>query len=221
AEYVFAQVILCLKQVWPQMLAVKANRGYVHGAHCPHGSYRSTVGLIGLGHVGRLVAQRLKTLEVTTMAFDPYVGQAEAARLGVQLSSLDEVFAASNVVSCHVPELPETAGLLCGRHFRAMRAGAAFINTARGSVVREGELIEVLRERPDLLALLDVTEPEPPVPQSPLYELPNVLLTPHLAGSVGAECRRLGQCIVEDVERFARGERIEHEITRSAMAHTA
>lgn len=221
AEYVFAQIVLCLKQVWPQMLAVKANRGYVHGAHHPPGSYRSTVGLIALGCVGRLVAQRLKTLEVTTLAYDPYVEEAELARCGVRPCSLEELFAVSNVVSCHVPELPETVGLLRGRHFRAMPAGAAFVNTARGSVVHEGELIEVLRERPDLLALLDVTEPEPPVRESAFYQLQNVLLTPHLAGSLGPECGRLGGCIVEDVERFARGERLRNEITRAAMAHSA
>lgn len=214
AEYVFAQTILCLKQVWPQVMAMKSRRSYQHCVHRPPGAYHSTIGLIALGHIGRLVAQKLKTLEVRTVAYDPYISAREAAELRVELCSLEEVFAVSDVVSCHVPELQETAGLLRAHHFRAMRAGAAFMNTARGSVVHEGELIEVLRERPDLYAVLDVTEHEPPKADNALYDLPNVLLTPHLAGSIGGECRRLGQWIVDDVERYVRGEPISGEITR-------
>lgn len=221
AEYIFAQVVLCLKQAWPQANAVRQQRGYRHHVHQPPGAYRSTVGLIALGHVGRLVAERLRSLEVTTIAYDPYVSEAEAARLGVRLGSLEEVFASSDVVSCHLPELPETAGLLKAAHFRSMRAGASFVNTARGTVLREGELVAVLRERPDLFAVLDVTEREPPLAESPLYDLPNVMLTPHLAGSIGGECRRMGRWVTEDVERYARGEPLANEITQSGMAHAA
>jgi phosphoglycerate dehydrogenase-like enzyme len=221
AEYVFAQTILCLKQVWPQACTMKAKRFYAHSVHRPPGAYRSTVGLIALGHVGRLVAQRLRTLEVKTIAYDPYVTTREAANLGVELCSLEEVFGRSDVVNCHLPELPETTGLLRARHFRAMRAGTAFVNTARGTVVHEQELIAVLRERADLFAVLDVTECEPPKPENPLYDLPNVLLTPHMAGSIGGECRRLGEWIVEDVERYVRGEPIANEITCESSDHLA
>jgi phosphoglycerate dehydrogenase-like enzyme len=221
AEYVFAQVVLCLKHAWPQANMIRARRGYRHHVHQPPGAYRSTVGLVALGHVGRLVAERLRSMEVAMIAYDPYFPPEEAARLGVRLCSLEEVFAASDVVSCHLPELPETVGLLTGAHFRAMRVGASFVNTARGSVVREDELTGVLRERPDLFAVLDVTEREPPPSESPLYDLPNVMLTPHLAGSLGGECRRLGRSIVEDVERFVLGNPIANEITQSSMEHTA
>lgn len=221
AEYVFAQVVLCLKRVWSQANILRVQRGYRHHVHQPPGAYRSTVGLIALGHVGRLVAERLRSLEVKLIAYDPYFLPDEAAQLGVRLCSLEEVFAVSDVVSCHLPELPETTGLLTGAHFRALPKGAAFVNTARGSVVREEELIGVLRERHDLFAVLDVTQREPPLPESPLYDLPNVMLTPHLAGSVGGECRRLGRSITEDVERLVRGESIPNEITQDGLVHVA
>jgi len=187
----------------------------------PPGTYGSTVGLLALGHVGRLMAQRLQTLKVTVLAYDPYVTPGDARALGVRLASLDELFARSDVVSCHLPFIPETAGMLRGAHFLALRPGAVFINTARGDVIAEPELIEVLRARPDLLAVIDVTDPEPPEAGSALFELPNVILTPHIAGSLGPECRRLGASIAADVELYVRGKPIANEIKETEAAHQA
>ena len=177
--------------------------------------------MLGLGRIGRLVAERLRTLAVTTLAYDPVIAPEDAAALGVRLGGLDELFARADVVSCHLPLLPATHRLLGATHFRAMKPGAAFINTARGAVVAEDELIAALRERADLTALLDVTDPEPPPPDSPLLELPNVMLTPHIAGCVGRECRRLGAAIVEDVARYVRGEPIPNEVTQALAALSA
>jgi phosphoglycerate dehydrogenase-like enzyme len=117
-------------------------------------------------------------------------------------------------VSCHAPLVDDTRGLVTGAHLAAMKTGATFVNTARGAVVRESELVEVLAGRPDLEAVLDVTDPEPPAPGSPLYTLPNVVLTPHIAGSVGHERRRLGSAIVEELRNYVSGLPLRWEVTR-------
>ena len=100
------------------------------------------------------------------------------------------------MVSLHTPWLKETEGFVTGTHIASLKPYATFINTSRGAVVREEELVAVLQQRPDLVVVLDVTCPEPPSPDSPLYSLPNVILTPHIAGSVGTECQRMGQVMV-------------------------
>jgi phosphoglycerate dehydrogenase-like enzyme len=110
--------------------------------------------------------------------------------------------------------LKETEGLITGAHFLSMKPGAAFINTARGAVVREAEMAEAARQRPDLQFVLDVTYPEPPASGSPLYSLPNVVLTPHIAGSMGRECRRMGRFMVDEVRRYLAGEPLQGEVTR-------
>jgi phosphoglycerate dehydrogenase-like enzyme len=138
--------------------------------------------------------------------------------LGVKLTSLDDLFRLAQVVSLHTPWLPETEGLITGRHFRLMPPHSAFINTARGAVVREAEMIEVLRERPDITAVLDVTHPEPPQAESPLYTLPNVLLTPHIAGAMGGECRRLGESVLGELRRYLEGKPLVHQVRREQIA---
>ncbi|HEV2954026.1 MAG TPA: NAD(P)-dependent oxidoreductase, partial [Candidatus Dormibacteraeota bacterium] len=96
-----------------------------------------------------------------------------------------------------------------------------FINTARGAVVREDEMIEVLRRRPDLQAVLDVTDPEPPAPDSPLRTLPNVVLTPHIAGLIGPERWMLGEAMLEELRRYLTGEETLTEVTREAALRLA
>jgi phosphoglycerate dehydrogenase-like enzyme len=221
AEFAFAQTILGLKRAWLQATAVRAEKRFVRTGPTPTGTFGSTVGLLALGHIGRLMARRLQTIDVKVLAYDPYVSPEDARALGVTLTTLEDLFARSDVVSCHLPLIPETERMLRGAHFRSLRPGAVFINTARGEVVAEKELIEVLRERPDVLAVIDVTDPEPPRGDSPLFEMPNVFLTPHIAGSLGPECRRLGASIATDVELYVRGRPITNEVREAEAAHQA
>ena len=151
------------------------------------------------------------------VAYDPYVTSEEARVLGVDLMSLEDLYASWEVVSLHAPLLPETEGMILGSHLASMKRNAALINTSRGAVVREAEMVEVLEERPDLWAVLDVTNPEPPEPNSRLYDLPNVVLTPHIAGSQGNECRCMGRLVVDELRRYVAGLPLEHEITRAAL----
>ena len=157
--------------------------------------------------IGRLVAERLKTHDLEVLAYDPFVNQekANALCLGVRMVSLEELFATCEVVSLHAPNLPETRGMISTTLLASMKFGATFVNTARGAIVDEVGLVETLQSRPDLCAVLDVTYPEPPVEGSPLYTMPNVVLTPHIAGSLGDECYRMGQFAIEECRRFLAG----------------
>ena len=120
-----------------------------------------------------------------------------------------------------MPNLPETAGTLNAALFRLMRADATFVNTGRGATVVEPDLIAVLSERPDLTALLDVTWPEPPAAGSPLYSLPNVLLSSHIAGSKGDEVHRMADWMIEEYLRWVREGRLEHEVTAGMLERMA
>ncbi len=214
AEYTVAQIVLCLKRAWQQAARVKALRNFQPARLSVAGTYGSTVGIVSLGAIGRMVAERLRGFDIRVIAYDPFVTPEQARALNVELVTLEDLFARADVVTCHTPWLPETEGLLTGKLFRRMKPGASFINTARGAVVNEAELIAVLREREDLFAVLDVTYPEPPAPDSPLYDLPNAMLTPHIAGSMNAECRRMGRAMVEELERWLRGEPLRYRVGR-------
>jgi phosphoglycerate dehydrogenase-like enzyme len=215
AEYTASNILLCLKQVWQIALRIKHEGRYIKQAHGEAaGVYGSTVGIISLGAIGRMVIERLRSSQVKLIAYDPFVEEAHAKQLGVEMCSLEDVFRHADVVSLHTPWLPETVGMITGDHFRLMKPNASFINTARGAVVREDEMIDALRERSDLFALLDVTYPEPPAEDSPLLTLPNVIITPHIAGSMGEECRRMGRSMVDELERWLAGEPFKHCVTR-------
>jgi phosphoglycerate dehydrogenase-like enzyme len=118
----------------------------------------------------------------------------------------------ADVVSCHAPLSKLTEKMLGREHFESMKPGATFINTARGAVVNEEEMIGVLQKRPDLFAVLDVTHPLPPAQGSLLYTLDNVMLTPHIAGSLGHECRRMGKLMVMELDRYLAGKPLQFEI---------
>lgn len=217
AEYTLSQILFCLKHGWQYAMAIKREGKYPPRTQAP-GGYQSTVGLVSLGMIGRLVCDMLKNFDLNVIAYDPFVKQQEADELGLQLVSLDEVFERSDVVSLHTPWLKETEKMIQGRHFAMMKPGATFINTARGAVVDEPEMIKVLQQREDLFVVLDVTYPEPPKPESPLYTLPNVILTPHIAGSMHNECRRMGRYMVEELERYVKGEPFKWLITKEKAA---
>ncbi len=217
AEFTLGAILLSLKNTWRYALGTKRLGRQMDRVPCA-GGYGSKVGIISLGMIGRLVRERLRPFDLDVLAYDPFVTQAQATALDVEMVSLDEIFRRCDVVSLHTPWLKETEGMIQARHFGLMKNGATFINTARGAVVSEPGMIEVLTKRPDLTALLDVTYPEPPVPDSPFYTLPNVVLTPHIAGSQNRECHRMGRLMIDEFDRFERGEPMKWAISEEKAA---
>ncbi|MEJ3651504.1 hydroxyacid dehydrogenase [Actinomycetes bacterium KLBMP 9759] len=220
AEFALSQILFALKDGWHYVLASRA-AGRSELSRRERGAYGAVVGLWGLSSTGRLTAQLLAHHDVTVLASDPYADPAVAEELGVRLVGLDELFATSDVVSLHAPLLPSTRGTVDARLLGSMKAGATLVNTARGGLVDESALVAALRAREDLFAVLDVTDPEPPVDGSPLFTLPNVVVTPHIAGSLGSERRRLGRLMAQELERYCAGEPLLHEVTRTALERTA
>ncbi len=223
AEFAFSQIIFSLKRGWHfarEIRDAKDPAGWRSRSTVP-GAYGTTVGLVSLGLIARDLVEKLKMLDVNVIAYDPFVAAADATALGVELCGLDALFARANVVSLHTPWLPETVGMITGEHFGAMPTGATFINTARGAIVREDEMVAALRDRTDVFAILDVTYPEPPPAGSSLYELPNVVLTPHIAGSMDAECRRMGQYMVDELNRYLADEPLRWSVTREQAERMA
>ena len=216
-EYTLSQILFSLKLGWHYVHAIKRDGKYPEKYVVP-GAYGGTVGIISLGMIGRRMCELLRGFDVNVIAFDPYTEKDVEEKLNVRLCSLEEVFRDSDVVSLHAPRLPQTKGMIKGIHFEMMKPNASFINTARGAIVREREMIDVLQKRSDLFAILDVTDPEPPLPESSLYTLPNVILTPHMAGSMDRECNRMGKYMVEELARFIIGEKLLWEIDREKAA---
>lgn len=174
------------------------------------GLYRTTIGIVGASAIGTLVIEKLAASDVSVLLYDPYATPATAAALGVELvDGLGELARRSDILSIHAPETSATIGMISRDVLAALRDGATVINTARGALIDQDALVTELRAG-RLRAVLDVTEPDVLEPGHPLYSLPNVFLTPHLAGSMGVELRRLGEAATAEVERFVAGEPFAH-----------
>jgi phosphoglycerate dehydrogenase-like enzyme len=220
AEFALAQILFGLKHGWRYVLRARATRAPVRRRGEP-GTEGSVVGLVSLGAAGRATARLLARHRVRVHAYDPHTDAAGAAALGVRLTGLDELFATSDVISLHTPLLPETRGMVGGRLLESMKPDATLINTARGGLIDEEALMAVAARRPDLFFALDVTDPEPPPAGSPLFSLENIVLTPHLAGNLGPERRRLGRAMAEELARYSRGQTLRHELTADRMEFAA
>ncbi|MCL4507007.1 MAG: hydroxyacid dehydrogenase [Chloroflexi bacterium] len=184
--------------------------------------YRQKIGVIGAGYVGRLVIGLLQHFSCTVLLYDPYCSADEARRLGVEkVDSLDMIFRECDVVSLHAPVTDETRGMLRGHHFALLREGALFINSARGVLINEPEFIAEL-SKGRFVACLDVTDPvEPPPADHPFRRLPNVLLTPHIAGAVAQNLLRIGAMVAEEVEAFSGGQPPHYEVRREQLDRIA
>jgi phosphoglycerate dehydrogenase-like enzyme len=212
-EFTLSQILFSLKRGWYFFNQVKKKAAFPAREKVP-GAYESTVGLVSLGMIGRKVAEILMQFDCKVIAYDPFVSEMEGKALNVEMCSLEDVFQRADVVSLHTPWMKETEGLITGDHISSMKRNATLINTSRGAVIREQEMIETLQQRQDLYAILDVTYPEPPVKDSPLYSLENVILTPHIAGSLSAECQRMGNYMAQELGRYLHGEPLKWNITK-------
>lgn len=185
------------------------------------GNYDKTIGIVGASLIGRRVIELLHAfprLQVTL--YDPFVTAEEAAALGAAKLDLDELCTGCDILSIHAPALPSTLHMIGARELAALRDGATIINTARGPLIdHDAMLPELVSGR--LRAILDVTDPEPLPADSPLRELPNVWLSPHLAGSQGTELRRMIDYAVDEVRRWSTGEPARNEITEDLLGRLA
>lgn len=169
------------------------------------GNLGKRVGLVGASHVGRLTRQLLAPHDLEVAFADPYLDEGEATRLGARKLELDELCAWCDVLSIHAPDTPETKGMIGAPQLALLRDGTPIVNTARGALIDQRALeAELVAGR--LQAILDVTDPEPLPEDSVLRRLPNVILTPHVAGAIGEETVRLADLAVEEVRRYAAGE---------------
>ncbi len=167
--------------------------------------FGKTAGIVGLGRIGQLVAQRLAAFGTHVVAYDPYVSPARAAQLGIELLSLDALLSRSDFISVHLPKTPETAGLLDEAALAKTRPGVIIVNAARGGLVDEAALAEAVRSGHVRAAGIDVFAKEP-CTESPLFELPQVVVTPHLGASTAEAQDRAGTDVAESVKLALAGE---------------
>ncbi|WP_327289577.1 hydroxyacid dehydrogenase [Streptomyces sp. NBC_01198] len=219
-DFTMATVVLAARRTLGA--AADYRRGRLPGYPERRGADGAVVGVIGASRIGRGVIARLLAADsgFRVLLADPYVPAEDAAALGVRLVDLDELCAASDIVTVHAPDLPETRHLLDARRIGLLRDGAAVINTARGRLV-DTEALALACADGRLDAYLDVTEPEPLPVDHVLHTLPNVLLTPHIAGCQGSEVQRLGAYAVDEVERFAKGEPLRGAVRAVDLARIA
>jgi len=213
AEYTLARILLAGKAADRMARAYRERRAAIDLlSEFPHaGNLGKTVGIVGASRIGRRVIELLEPFDLRVLVSDPYVEGSVA---------LDELLTASDVVSLHAPSLPSTRHLLDARRLALLRDGATLINTARGALIDQDALVaELVSGRID--AVIDVTVPEVLPAGSPLYDLPNVVLTPHIAGALGVEVRRLGASALDELERYARGEPFAHPVTRADLDRIA
>jgi phosphoglycerate dehydrogenase-like enzyme len=175
------------------------------------GNRAKTIGIVGASRVGRHLMALLAPFDFDVVVFDPSLAADDATTLGAELVTLDELLERSHVVSLNVPAVPSTENMIGPRELALMRDGTTLINTARGSVIDHDALIVELTAR-RLHAVLDVTTPEPLPTDSPLFDLANVFLTPHVAGAAGSEIPRLAELALDEIDRWSRGEALQHEV---------
>jgi phosphoglycerate dehydrogenase-like enzyme len=218
AQLALAQVLLTCRGYFRSVRRYARSRSLAEAkAFRRAGAAGETIGIIGMGWVGKRLTQDLRALGFRILASDPMLSEAAARELGVEKTSLEELFQRAYIVSNHIPDLPTTRGVLGGSLFASMREGATFINTGRGAQVVESELAAVLRARSDLTALLDVTEPEPPAPDSELWRLANVVISPHIGGTIGDEVTRLADVAIEEFVAWDAGRPLRYQVTRQVL----
>lgn len=218
AEFTQAMITLAAKDAFWLSRQYRAEQRFIdREATAPRaGLFRTTVGIVGASTIGTMVIEKLRASDVEVLLHDPYATPETAQRLGAELvDDLEDLARRSRILSVHAPETPRTVGMISRAVLAALPDGATLVNTARGALVDQDALVDELR-RGRLRAVLDVTEPDVLEAGHPLYTLPNVFLTPHLAGSMGVELRRLGESALAEVERFVAGAPFENPMQPAA-----
>ena len=204
AEHAIALMLSAARQI-PAADATLRDRTWKRSSFSGAEIFGKTVGVVGLGRIGQLVAQRLAAFGTHVIAYDPYVPPARAGQLGIELLPLDDVLARADFVSVHLPKTKETAGLINKDALAKMKPGVIIVNAARGGLIDENALADAVRSGHVQAAGLDVYATEP-CTDSPLFDLPQVVVTPHLGASTAEAQDRAGTDVAASVKLALAGE---------------
>lgn len=216
AEFTLAQILLAGKRSIAREADYRADHQVHDGAAAGQGigNYGGVVGLIGASRIGVLVAEHLRRFDLEVLITDPFASTEQIQALGATKVDPEELYSRADVVSLHAPDVPSTRGMVSGELLALMRDGTTFVNTARPALVDLDALrTELASGR--LAAVLDVHDDL--ADDDPIWDLPNVSITPHLAGSQGNELRRMGEFALEEVRRLAVGEPPRHPVDPSRL----
>lgn len=222
AEYTFAQITLAAKGYFQSAKYYRffpaRSRNFSNSSK---GNFGCKVGLIGLGAIGKKVAEKLKALDVEVFACDPFVPEETAKELGVKLVDMETLFSECDIISNHLANKPELENIFDRKLFKRMKEHSTFINTGRGAQVAEYQLALSLFLHPSRTFVADVIKNESFPYISPLFWCPNAFLTPHIAGSTGKEPQRMAYCMMEELERFISDEPVKYEVTPDSLERMA
>lgn len=214
AEYTLSQILLANKGFFQNcIMSRKDYYAAMSFSSSFPGNFCVKAGILGAGMVGTKVIELLKQFNIEILVYDPFLSDSRAKEMGVRKCTLHEIFSQCQTISNHIANLPATVGMLNKECFDLMLPNATFINTGRGAQVVEKDLIKALKDVPTRTAVLDVTEPEPLPADSELLKMDNVIITSHIAGSMGNEVARMGEYMAEEFERYIQGKQLRYEVT--------
>jgi D-3-phosphoglycerate dehydrogenase / 2-oxoglutarate reductase len=221
SEWALGLILLSMRNAgahFRRIIAGQTNRDRETIAQMPGRLMGKRVGFIGCGHMGRLLLKLLRPFNVEVWVYDPYLPRELAEALGFTQTSLDNVLSQCNVVVCLAPLTPRAQGMIGERELNLMGSGAVFINVSRGAVVNSAALIARL-QRGDIIAGLDVFDPEPIPPESEIIHLPNVFLSPHIGAHTGDPYRPFLALMVDELARFFQGHETHFDLTPRSQAN--
>ena len=221
-EFTYAQIILASKGFFGASRKCRFNRygGFKYSDNCG-GMYKTKVGILGVGAIGRGIAEKLQENDVELYYYDPFLSKETAEKLHLKEATLKEIFSECNIITNHLANKDELTHILNGELFSLMKPYSTFINTGRGRQVDEKGLAKAMKSDKTRTALLDVTYPEPPNSFGRLFRRKNIILTPHIAGSNGREVERMAQYMVDESLRFSKGENLMYEVTAEMLKNMA
>ena len=222
AEYTVAQISLAAKGFFQaakyyRILPLRS----LAFAQSSTGCFGCKVGLIGLGAIGRMVAERLKDFDVEVYACDPFIHEVTAKELGVTLVDMETIFSECDIISNHLANKPELKNVFNAKLFKKMKKHSTFINTGRGAQVAEYSLALSLLLHPSRTFVADVLKKEFFPYINPLFWVPNAILTPHIAGSIGNEPQRMAYYMIEEMKSFLSSSPTRFEVTLEALERMA
>ena len=221
AEGTIAYMLSALRYIPDQVYDLKAGNWRSPAYVNDRGLLGKQIGILGVGTIARFLMEMLQPFGCTFLVWDDNytVDPAYLESVHARQTTLEEVMSSCSIVSLHAALTPKSTGMI-GRHeLEMLPQGAVFINTARGAIIRQSEMVELLQERTDIFAVLDVFAPEPVDLDSPLRQLKNVYLLPHRGGPTVDYRKTIGETVVKEIEKFLAGERdLEHEIVQTVAS---